>query len=198
MSAVEMVGLAASLSLLAGWRLYLCLFVTGVAMKTGWIELPTHLSTLGVLANPWVIGAALVGLVAEFLADKIAWLDSLWDAVHGFVRPVGGALLALAIVDAGDPAWQVVAFLLGGGGAFLTHSAKAGARAIVNVSPEPVSNVVLSSAEDVATGGLLALAFAYPVAAIGVALLVLAFAIVLLLLARGAIRALGRIGRRDG
>lgn len=198
MSAVEMVGLAASLSLLAGWRLYLCLFVTGVAMKTGWIELPTHLSTLGVLANPWVIGAALVGLVAEFLADKIAWLDSLWDAVHGFVRPVGGALLALAIVDAGDPAWQVVAFLLGGGGAFLTHSAKAGARAIVNVSPEPVSNVVLSSAEDVATGGLLALAFAYPVAAIGVALLVLAFAIVLLLLARGAIRALRRIGRRDG
>lgn len=195
MSAVEILGLAASVSLLAGWRLYFCVFVTGLAMKTGWIELPTHLSALTALANPWVLGAALVGLVAEFFADKILWLDSAWDAVHTFIRPVGGALLALAIVDANDPAWQVLAFLLGGGGAFLAHSAKASSRALVNVSPEPVSNVIVSSVEDVATGGLLALALAYPIAALGVALVLLGLAILLLVLARRTLRALFRRGK---
>ncbi|HEX2764386.1 MAG TPA: DUF4126 domain-containing protein [Allosphingosinicella sp.] len=196
MSAIEILGLAASLSLLAGWRLYLCVFVTGLAMRTGWVELPTHLAALATLANPWVLGAAFVGLVAEFFADKVAWIDSIWDSVHTFVRPLGGALLALAVVDAGDPAWQILAFLLGGGGALLTHSAKASSRALVNASPEPVSNVVVSSLEDVATGGLLALAVAYPGAAIAVALVILAFAIALLLLARRALKALRRIGRR--
>ncbi|HET9640055.1 MAG TPA: DUF4126 domain-containing protein [Allosphingosinicella sp.] len=195
MSAVEIVGLAASVSLLAGWRLYFCVFVTGLAMKTGWIELPTHLSALTALANPWVLGAAFAGLVAEFFADKILWLDSAWDAVHTFVRPVGGALLALAIVDAGDPAWQVLAFLLGGGGAFLAHSAKASSRALVNVSPEPVSNVIVSSVEDVATGGLLALALAYPIAALGVAVVLLGLVVLLLVLARRTLRALFRLGK---
>ena len=195
MGAVEIVGLAASVSLLSGWRLYLCVFVTGLAMKTGWIELPTHMAALAVLANPWVLGAALIGLVAEFFADKILWLDSAWDAIHTFIRPVGGALLALAIVDANDPAWQIAAFLLGGGGALLTHSAKAGSRALVNASPEPVSNVVVSTAEDVATGGLLALALANPIAALVVAVLLVAFAVTLLILARRAMRALMRLGR---
>lgn len=190
-----MLGLAASVSLLAGWRLYFCVFVTGLAMKTGWIDLPVHLSALTALANPWVLGAAFIGLVAEFFADKVLWLDSVWDAVHTFVRPVGGALLALAIVDANDPAWQVAAFLLGGGGALLTHSAKASARAVVNASPEPVSNILVSTTEDVATGGLLALAIANPVAAIGVALLLIGFAVLLLLMARRAVKALLRLGR---
>ena len=195
MSAVEIVGLAASISLLAGWRLYFCVFVTGLAMKAGWIELPTHLSVLTALANPWVLGAAFAGLVAEFFADKILWLDSVWDAVHTFVRPVGGALLALAVVDADDPAWQVLAFLLGGGGAFLAHSAKASSRALVNVSPEPVSNLIVSGVEDVATGGLLALALAYPVAALGVAVVLLGFVVLLLVLARRMLRAVFRLGR---
>jgi hypothetical protein len=195
MGAVEIVGLAASLSLLAGWRLYLCVFVTGLAMRTGWLELPSHLSALAAIANPWVLGAAFAGLVAEFFADKILWVDSAWDAVHTVVRPAGGALLALAVVDANDPAWQIVAFLLGGGGALLTHSAKASSRALVNASPEPVSNVIVSSAEDVATGGLLALALAYPVLAVGVALLLFGFALLLLVLARRAMKALLRLGR---
>src|SRR5688572_22318568 len=86
MGTVELLGLAASVSLLAGWRLYLCVFVTGIAMRSGWIDLPTHLDALGTLANPWVMGAAALGLVAEFFADKVAWLDSAWDAVHSFVR----------------------------------------------------------------------------------------------------------------
>src|SRR4030095_11897465 len=118
-----------------------------------------------VLANGWLIGVAGGGALAEFFADKIAWVDSLWDGIHSFIRPLGGALLSLAIVDAGDPAWQVGSFLLGGGAAFLAHAGKAGARTIVNASPEPFSNVVVSTAEDVATGGLLALAIANPVAA---------------------------------
>jgi hypothetical protein len=195
MGLVELLGLAASVSLLSGWRLYLCVFATGLAMRLGWIALPTHLEALAALANPWVLGAALLGLAAEFLADKIAWVDSIWDAVHSFIRPVGGALLAMAIVDAQDPAWQAAAFLLGGGGALLSHGAKASARAVVNASPEPVSNVVVSAGEDIATGGLLALAFAHPVAAVAVALLLVAAAVVLLIQARRAMRAL--LGFRD-
>jgi len=192
MSLIELLGLAASVSLLAGWRLYLCVFATGLAMRLGWIAIPTHLESLAALANLWVIGAAGVGLVAELLADKIAWIDSVWDAVHSFIRPVGGALLAMAIVDAQDPAWQAAAFLLGGGGALLSHGAKASARAVVNASPEPVSNVVVSTGEDVATGGMLALAFADPWLAAAVALILAIVAVALLIQARRAIRALLR------
>jgi len=193
MGIVEILSLAASVSLLAGWRLYLCVFATGLAMRSGWIELPTHLDALTALADPWVISVALIGLIAEFFADKVAWLDSAWDAVHSFVRPLGGALLALAIVDAQDPVWQVLAFLLGGGGALLSHGAKSSARAVVNTSPEPVSNVVVSTGEDIVTGGMLALALANPVFALIVALVALGFAIILLIYARRAVRALLRI-----
>ena len=158
MSAVELVALAASVSLLSGWRLYLVTFPTGVAKKFGWVALPDQLRALDVLANNWVIGIAGAGALAEFFADKIAWVDSVWDAIHSFVRPIGGALLSLAIIDSADPGWQVASFLLGGGAAFVAHAGKAGARTLVNTSPEPVSNVVVSTAEDVTTGGLLALA----------------------------------------
>ena len=194
MGAAEILGVAASVSLLSGWRLYLCVFATGLAMRTGWVALPEHLHQLDVLANPWVIGVAGVAALAEFLADKVMWIDSAWDAVHTLVRPVGGALLALAIVDPRNPTWQVIAVLLGGGASLLTHSAKAGTRAVVNVSPEPVSNLLVSTAEDVATGGLLFLALANPVAAIGVALVLAAGAVVVLLALRRVLRRL--IGRR--
>jgi hypothetical protein len=134
-------------------------------MRWGYVDLPQQLGALDVLANPWLITIAGAAAIFEFFADKIAWVDSLWDGIHSFVRPLGGALLSLAIVDAGDPAWQVASFLLGGGAAFLAHAGKAGARAMVNASPEPFSNIAVSSAEDVATGGLLALAIANPIAA---------------------------------
>src|SRR3546814_7190887 len=161
MGVVELLGVAASVSLLAGWRLYLCIFAVGVAMRTGWIALPTHLAALDVLANPWVIAISALGLVAEFLADKIAIVDSVWDAVHTLIRPVGGALLAMAIVDAQDPAWPVASFLLGGGATLLTPGAKPGARAVVNASPEPFSHRAVSTGEDVATMGLLARSLAH-------------------------------------
>lgn len=199
MGVAELLGVAASVSLLAGWRLYLCVLATGLAMRFGWLAPPTHLEALGVLADPWVLGIAGIATIAEFLADKVAWIDSAWDAVHSFVRPVGGALLALAIVDARDPAWQVAAFLFGGGAALLSHGGKASARAVVNASPEPVSNVVVSTGEDVATGSLLVLALANPVAAAVVALLVLAFSAALLIAARRLLRRLfGRLRPEPG
>lgn len=157
-------------------------------MRLGWLALPDKVSQLEVLANPWVLGAAGVGMVAEFLADKVAWFDSFWDAVHTAIRPVGGALLALAIIDPADPKWQAVALLLGGSAALAAHGAKASARALVNTSPEPVSNVVVSTSEDVATGGLLAIVLASPFLAIGVALALGGACIYVILKVRGAFR----------
>ena len=187
---VEIIGIAGSVSLLAGWRLYLAIFATGLAMRLGAISVPEHLAAFDALANPWVMGIAALAAAAEFLADKIAWLDSAWDTVHTFVRPVGGALLALAIVDPADPAFQVLAFILGGGAALAAHGGKAGARAVVNASPEPFSNVVVSSAEDVVSAGLLWAAYEYPYAAAGIAILLLTLTVGLLLLARRALRKL--------
>ncbi|MBK6297205.1 MAG: DUF4126 domain-containing protein [Sphingomonadales bacterium] len=190
MGIMEILGVAASVSLLAGWRLYLCIFATGLAMRLGWIAPPEHLQGLAVLANDWVMGAAGLGMIAEFFADKIAWLDSLWDAVHTAIRPVGGAMLALALVDASDPKWQVVTFLLGGGAALASHGAKAGTRAMVNASPEPFSNIAVSTGEDVVAGGFLFLALSNPKTAIFVAILLAAAAVIAVIAAQRVLKKL--------
>jgi hypothetical protein len=190
MTPIELTALAASTSLLAGWRLYLVTLVTGLAMKLGYVALPDQLQSLDVLANNWVIGAAAVGTLAEFFADKIAWVDSAWDAIHSFIRPLGGALLSLAIIDSADPAWQVASFLLGGGAALVAHAGKAGARTLVNASPEPFSNVIVSTAEDIATGGLLALAIANPIAAALIAAILVLLSLWLVVAARRALKRL--------
>jgi len=196
MDAIELIALASSVSLLAGWRLYLVTLVTGLAMKFGWIALPDQLRALDVLASNWVIGVAALGTLAEFFADKIAWVDSAWDAIHSVTRPLGGALLSLAIIDAGDPGWQVASFLLGGAAAFTAHAGKAGARTLVNASPEPFSNVVVSTAEDVTTAGLLALAIANPIAAALIAAILVILSLWLVLAARRALKRLIDSGRR--
>jgi len=162
MNAVELIALASSISLLAGWRLYLVTFATGLAMKLGWIALPDQLQALDVLANTWIIAIAGLGALAEFFADKIAW----------------------------DPAWQVGSVLLGGGAAFLAHAGKAGARTIVNASPEPFSNIAVSTGEDVATGGLFVLAIANPIAAALIALILVTLSLWLALSARRMLRRL--------
>jgi len=187
---VEILGVAASVSLLAGWRLYLCVLATGLAMQFGALPLPEHLAALRVLASPWVMGAAGTAAFMEFFADKVPWLDSLWDTVHTLIRPVGGALLSLAIVDPSDPAAQAIAFILGGGASLLAHSGKAGARAVINASPEPFSNVIVSAAEDAATTGLLYLAYAHPALAGGVAAILVILAVMLLVLTRRVLKAL--------
>ena len=197
MSAVELIALASTVGLLAGWRLYLVTFAVGLAMKLGWVALPDQLHALDVLANNWIIGIAAVGALAEFFADKVAWVDSAWDAIHSVVRPIGGALLSMAIIDGGDPAWQVGSFLLGGGAALLAHAGKAGARAIVNASPEPFSNIAVSTAEDVATAGLLGVAIANPIAAAIIALLLVLLSIWLVVAARRLLRRLLEPKRRQ-
>ena len=180
MSAVEIIALAASFSLLSGWRLYFTLLVAGLAMRFGVIALPEKLAMLDVLANPWVLAVAALGFVAELFADKIAWIDSIWDGLHTLVRPLGGALLALAIVDPGQAEWQVITFLLGGGAALLSHGVKASTRAVVNTSPEPFSNVAVSTSEDVAVAGLAAIALAFPVAAVIIAAIMLVASLIAL------------------
>jgi hypothetical protein len=159
-------------------------------MRMGWIDAPQHLASLDVLANNWVLGASGIGLIAEFFADKIAWLDSIWDAVHTAIRPIGGAVLALALVDSSDPVWQIVTLLLGGGAALMSHSAKAGTRAVVNASPEPFSNIAVSTGEDVVTGGLLALSLSNPGAAVVVAILLAGAAIFALIMVRRVLKSL--------
>ena len=196
MTAIQLIALASSVSLLAGWRLYLVTLVTGLAMKFGWIALPQQLHALDVLASNWILSVAALGTLAEFFADKIAWVDSAWDAIHSFIRPLGGALLSLAIIDAGDPGWQVASFLLGGAAAFTAHAGKAGARTLVNASPEPFSNVVVSTAEDVTTAGLLALAIANPIAAALIAAILVILSLWLVLAARRALKRLIESGRR--
>jgi Domain of unknown function (DUF4126) len=187
---IEILGLAGSISLLSGWRMYLCILATGAAMHFGVLPLPEHLESLRILANPWVLGSAGLAALFEFFADKIAWVDSIWDTVHTFIRPVGGALLTLAIVDPADPATQVISFILGGGATLLAHGGKAGARAMINASPEPFSNIAVSTAEDIATSGLLYLSIQHPLIAGGIALVLLALAIVLLAIAARVLRRL--------
>lgn len=181
MGAAELIAMAASFSLLAGWRLYATVLVTGLAMHFELLPLPEHLAGLAILGNPWVLAAAALGTIAEFLADKVAWIDTAWDTVHTLARPLGGALLALAIVDPSQTQWQVITLLLGGSSALLTHGAKATTRAAINTSPEPVSNVVVSSAEDIATTSTLLIALANPWIALALTTLLLATTIATLL-----------------
>jgi hypothetical protein len=180
---VEILGIAGSVSLLSGWRLYLTALATGLAMHYQVLPLPEHLKALQILANPWVMGVAGTAAFMEFFADKIAWFDSVWDTIHTFIRPIGGALLTLAVIDPGDPATQAIAFILGGGASLLAHGGKASARAVVNTSPEPFSNVAVSAVEDVATTGLLYLAYTHPVAAGVVAAVLLVLTIGLMVMA---------------
>jgi hypothetical protein len=125
----------------------------------------------------------------------VMWLDSLWDGIHTFIRPVGGALIALAVIDPADPAWQVAALLLGGGASLATHAAKLVARAAVNLSPEPASNIIVSLMEDVLTFALLALIINYPVTALVVALVLAALTIALLVMLRRLVRRIWRARR---
>ncbi len=165
MTIEQLLGVAAGLSLLAGWRLYLCLFAMGLALKAGLIAPPAHFAVVQMLAHPWVISLMAIAALAECISDKTPWLDSLWDAAHGVLRPIGGAGVALAIGDPSQPVWQIITLLLGAGGAMISHRAKAGSRAIINASPEPFSNITVSLGEDIVAAGLLILLFFAPVAA---------------------------------
>jgi hypothetical protein len=153
--------LALALAWGAGIRVYLVLFLCGVAGRMGWIELPGGLS---ILSQPLVLGASGFMLAVEFFADKLPWLDSVWDAVHTFIRiPAGAALVAMAFSDS-PGAVTAAAAILGGAVAAGSHLTKAGARSAINLSPEPFSNWGASLAEDAAVPAGLWLAIAHPIA----------------------------------
>jgi hypothetical protein len=168
MKTLALIGTVTGISLFAGIRLYATVLTVGLCLRSGLLHLPQELASLSVLAHPYVLGAAGVCAVMEFLADKVPWLDSLWDAAHAFLRPAGAALIAFAAVGQLNPATEIAVILLCGGVAFSSHSAKAGARMLVNQSPEPFSNILLSLFEDVvAVGGSYA-AVAHPLAILAV------------------------------
>lgn len=157
MDAVSNLALAAGLSWASGLRLYATVFIVGILGKYNYIHLP---ETLHILSNPVVIGVSGVLLLIEFLADKIPYIDSLWDSIQTFIRIPAGAVLAMGAVNTSDPMIATVAALLGGTLTGVTHAAKAGSRALINTSPEPVTNIAASVGEESLwfTGGWLALA----------------------------------------
>ncbi len=154
-----LLALAAGLGWAAGLRLYTVLFVVGMAGRLGWIVLP---SGLHLLEHPWVLGAAGLMLMIEFFADKIPLLDSVWDTVHTFIRIPAGAALAAMVFGGQGVEWQAAMAIVGGTLAAGTHFTKAGARAMINASPEPFSNVAASFSEDVVVLSGLWLMFAHP------------------------------------
>ena len=172
-----LLALAAGLGWASGFRLYTTLFVVGLAGRFGWIVLPEGLR---VLEHPWILGAAGLMLVVEFFADKIPLLDSVWDTVHTFVRIPAGAALAAMVFGGQGVEWQTAMALLGGTLAAGTHFTKAGARAMINASPEPFTNIAASLGEDLAALTGLWLMFAHPWVMLGL-LLILAALIVWLL-----------------
>jgi hypothetical protein len=173
-------------SFAAGINLYATVAILGLAQRFGWVTLPDQFK---VFDNNIVIGAAIVMYVIEFFADKIPWVDSAWDAVHTVIRPVGGALIAVAALGQASPTVEGLVALLGGTIAAGTHLTKAGTRAVANTSPEPFSNWALSFAEDAFVVGLSTLALTFPVAA---ALVVVAGVVMMLVFATWIIRALKR------
>ncbi len=174
METLELLGMALGLASLAGLNLYLTVFVTGLAVRFDWIQLAEQYSQLSVLAHPVVIGISGAFFLFEFFADKVPWVDSVWDSVHTFIRPVGGAMLAILVLGDPNPVFDVVVGILAGGVALTTHSAKATSRLLANASPEPFSNIGLSLAEDTLVLGGLGLLAWNPAVALAVLVLVLA------------------------
>ena len=147
-------------SWVSGINLYASVATLGLLGRFSNLELPGELQ---VLTSWWVIGIAAALYCVEFVADKIPIVDSTWDVVHTFIRVPAGAVLAATAFGDFDKSVQVIAFLLGGGLALSSHGTKAATRAIVNTSPEPVSNFVVSTLEDVLAVGSILLAVFLPV-----------------------------------
>jgi Domain of unknown function (DUF4126) len=165
---LNLLAVALGLAALAGINLYLTVFVTGLAIHFHWIALAPDYQSLAVLGNPWIITIAGILYFLEFFADKIPWIDSIWDAVHTVIRPIGGALLGIQVLGHPSPAYTVIVALLAGGTSLVSHTAKTATRLASNTSPEPFSNIALSLGEDVAVLGGLFLIHHNPVIAFSI------------------------------
>lgn len=171
MNLISTIAMAMGSSWVSGIRLYAAVATLGLLGRFAHLNLPGELS---ILTNWWIIGIASGLFLIEFFADKIPYLDSTWDVIHTFIRIPAGAVLAAAAFGDFDRKVQLVALLVGGGLAFSAHGTKATARAAVNLSPEPFSNVVVSLIEDVVAVVSIVLAFLLPIVLI---LLVTAFVV---------------------
>jgi len=187
LSTVALLGLLAGSSLASGLRLYATIAVLGFLGHAGVLALPGHLT---VLANPWVIAVAASLYLVEFLADKIPYVDSIWDVVHTFVRVPASALLAWAALADIPDHWRVIAALLCGGLTLSVHGLKSSARVAVNTSPEPITNWAASLTEDGTTAVLLWLAVTHPIAALAAGAFVIVAAVLFVVWLRRALRSL--------
>jgi len=160
MSFISTLAIAMGASWVSGINLYACVTTLGLLSRFAHLQLPGELQ---VLTSWWVIGVAGALYLVEFLADKIPLVDSTWDVIHTFIRVPAGAVLAAATFGDFDKSVQVIAFLLGGGLALTSHGTKAAARAVINTSPEPVSNIVVSTLEDILAVVSVVFALFYPV-----------------------------------
>ena len=174
---LETIGRTLGFSLAAGVNLYATVAILGLASRFGWVALPEQFH---IFNNDWIIGLAGVLYVVEFVADKIPWVDSLWDSVHTLIRPVGGALIAVASMGDLSPGMQGVVALLGGTIAASAHVTKAGTRVAANASPEPFSNWILSFLGDGFVIGLAVIALKYPLIALGVSVTILILIVLIL------------------
>jgi hypothetical protein len=186
MLTVAELGRTLGFSFAAGINLYATVAILGLASRYGWVALPPQYQ---VFDNNWIIGTAIALYVIEFFADKVPWIDSVWDAVHTVIRPLGGAFIAVATLGHASPAAEVLVGLLGGTLAAGSHFGKAGTRLIANASPEPFSNWILSILEDAFVVGLGFLALKYPAVA---AVIVIIGVVVLIACARWIYRAIAR------
>ena len=175
----SLMALAAGLGWASGLRLYALIFTLGALDRFAGVTLPGDLS---VLSNLWVMGISGLLLLTEFFADKIPWLDSVWDSIHTFIRIPAGAMLAGAVMGDQGSAMQIATGLLGGTLAAGTHFAKSGTRAAINTSPEPFTNVAASTAEDVMFAGGMWAMLNYPLFFLGGLAVFIVLAIVLMLL----------------
>jgi hypothetical protein len=191
MDLMQTLGLALGAGFSSGLNLYATIATLGLLQRFGIIHLP---ASLQVLSHPWVLGIAVALYAIEFLADKIPYVDSVWDLVHTVIRPPAAALLAYGAAVAAPPEWRWGAALLAGGVALTSHSAKASTRAAANTSPEPFSNWLLSLGEDTLAVWLTWMATVHPTATIVVvSLLLLLAAVLLFYLFRFLRRALQRL-----
>lgn len=165
MSEAHLFAVGVVLAWLAGIRVYLTVFGVGIAGALGWLDVP---QALEVTQSPWVIGVSGVLAAVEFFADKIPGVDTGWDLLHTLLRVPAGAFLAAATLS-GDGQLGAGALATGAGVALTSHLLKSGSRALLNTSPEPVSNWTASVSEDVTVVGGLALVFAHPWLALSIA-----------------------------
>ena len=183
---IATLGRTMGFSFAAGLNLYATVAILGLASRYNWVSLPDQYR---VFDNDLIIGTAIAMYLVEFVADKVPWFDSLWDAVHTVIRPIGGVLIAVTTLGEASPTTEALVGLLGGTLAAGSHFSKAGTRAIANTSPEPFSNWLLSLGEDAFVITLGVIALKYPVIA---ALVVIVSVLLIVMFAAVMIRAIRR------